>query len=436
MKTMRKLLRFNHIFSLVFTAGAVLLIAYFNFFLIRYFFDGEFNQNIASIEISYIQMAKFWVEGRGLWQPLWYLGYPWHVFYTPLLPALEVLTHNLLDFSFAHAYRVITAAGYVLTPVCLYFFVWQISKSKLGALISALFYTFVPSVIGLLFTDVRQDTISGIAEPRRYTILVRWGEGPHILALVFLPLFGVFLSRFLNKNKFWDLLISAIFLGLIALTNAIALWAAVLLIIAFFLAGIGRKSTEITSFIKQFLKLAVLTYGLTAFWYNLPFIKTFFAEGGGAFSNWAALFPWSMIPLALVNFGIVFLIRKLTDSFEGIAFSLIWFLMLFSLVFAYYASGEERIEYVPQALRLNTEVDLALSILVGAIVSNIYLFSLKIKGIYKIPALLGALIIFLAILLALFFKGRELIQVLPEYTKPLSASKVGSIENTAEYRVS
>ena len=120
---------------------------------------------MGSIEISYIQMAKFWVEGGVGWQPLWYLGHPWHVFYTPLLPTLEVLAYQMVNFSFAHAYRVITGIGYVLVPIAVFAFVWQISRSKAGAVVSALFYTFVPSVIALIFPEVAQDTLSGSLEP-------------------------------------------------------------------------------------------------------------------------------------------------------------------------------------------------------------------------------------------------------------------------------
>ena len=81
--------------SILIAGLAVAIIGYLNFELIRFHFVGDFNQNIASIETSYIQMAKFWVESGGAgWQPLWYLGYPWHVFYTPVLPALEVMLHN------------------------------------------------------------------------------------------------------------------------------------------------------------------------------------------------------------------------------------------------------------------------------------------------------------------------------------------------------
>src|SRR3989304_3371190 len=208
-----------HLLIVFISLGAII---YLNLVLIRYWFSGEFNQNLGSIGISYIQMAKFWVESHGAgWQPLWYLGYPWHVFYTPLLPALEVLLHHVLNFSFAHAYRVLTGVGYILVPVSVYLFVWQIAKSKTGALISALFYSFVPSIIALIFNEVAQDTFSSSWEPRRFAILVRWGEGPHTLALIFLPLFGLFLARFLEKHRFVDLVVCSLFLVLAALTNAI-----------------------------------------------------------------------------------------------------------------------------------------------------------------------------------------------------------------------
>src|SRR3989344_3771831 len=143
---------YKKIFSSYNIANAILflififIISYVNFLLVKNLFFGEYSQNIASIEISYIQMAKFWVGGGGLWQPLWYLGYPWHVLYTPILPFFEVILHQIGDISFAHAYRVVVATGYVLAPVSIFLFVWQISKSKTGAFVAAFFYSVVPSI--------------------------------------------------------------------------------------------------------------------------------------------------------------------------------------------------------------------------------------------------------------------------------------------------
>ncbi|KKR86851.1 MAG: hypothetical protein UU34_C0009G0019 [Candidatus Curtissbacteria bacterium GW2011_GWA1_41_11] len=420
----------SSIFLLFFT----ILIVYLNFSLVRFLFEGQFNQNLASIEISYIQMAKFWVEGGGLWQPLWYLGYPWHVFYTPLLPFLEVILHNFLGFDFGQAYRVITAVAYSLVPISLYLFVWQITKSKTGAMVASLFYSFVPSIIAFIFPEVANDTLSGIFEPRRFTILVRWGEGPHTLALVFLPLFGAFLSKYFENAKFVYLLASSIFLGLIFLTNALVVWASLLLFLALVLSELCKPSAEAIKLIKNSLKIGLLTFGLIAFWYNLPFTTTFFAEGGGAFNNWLGMFPWGTLLLILVAVAVFFAVKKLASKVTGCTFAVFWFFMLFAFVYIYYASGEERLEFVPQVLRLNTEVDLALAVLVGVVVSSIFLFLNSQKSSLKIPAQIIGFTIIAFLVGALVFLGDKYAKVLPEFTKGLSESSVQSIENSAEFR--
>ncbi|OGD92264.1 hypothetical protein A3E14_03715 [Candidatus Curtissbacteria bacterium RIFCSPHIGHO2_12_FULL_41_13] len=423
----------KNLFSLAFAILSVAVIAYLNFALIRFHFLGEFNQNVASIEISYIQMARFWKEfGFGGWQPLWYLGYPWHVFYTPLLPFLEVLLNTLFNFSFAHAYRLLTGAGYVLAPVSLYFFVWQLAKSKTGAFVAALMYSLAPSVISVIFKEVGADVISNFIEPRRFTILVRWGEGPHTLALVFLPLFGFFLVRFLQKSKFVDLVAASFFLGLAALTNAIVIWVAILLLAAFFLSETAQESAQYIKVIKRVLAVVILGFGLVAFWYNLPFMQTFFKEGGGAINNWVSLFPWVLIPLGLVGFLIVYAVNKLTGSFKGVGFSIFWFFSLFAIVFIYYASGEDRIEYVPQALRLNTEVDMALSVLAGVVISNLFLWFWDKKGMITIVTRTLALLVVVLPSLVLLVWGSKLLAELPEHTRPLTQSKIGDI---SEYKV-
>lgn len=419
---------------LIVTVLAVAALLYFNYAQVKYWFSGDFNQNLTSIEISYVQMAKFWAEGGTGWQPQWYLGHPWHVFYTPLLPTLELVLGQALGWSFGHAYRVITGVGYTLVPVALFFFVWQLAKSKVGAAISALMYTTVPSIIAFLFSEVAADTVSGGLEPRRFAILVRWGEGPHTLALVFIPIFGLFFSRYLERGRLKDLLASSIFLGLAALTNAIAIWVALLLIGAFFLGEIIRGA-EMLSTLKAILKTVLVTFGLVAFWFNLPFVTTFFREGGGAFSNWLVIFPWGLLALVAAGVGFFLIIKKLTAKFPSLAVGLFWFLALFAIVYVYYASGDNRLELVPQALRLNTEVDLALAALMGVLISNLYLYLLQTKGIAGYLWRLSFGLVWSVGIIALFFLGRDLASKLPEYTRSIAATRLERIENTAEFKI-
>lgn len=432
-----KLFHFNRLFSLFIAGVSIVAVGFFNFLIIRNQFVGDLGANIGSIEISYIQMAKFWLEGGGLWQPLWYLGYPWHVFYTPVLPTLEVLLHLLLGFSFGHSYRVITAIAYILVPISTYLFIWQISKSKSGAFIGSLVYSFAPSVIAFLFNEVAQDVLSGQMEPRRFAILVRWGEGPHTLALVFLPLFGVFTSKYLELleergGRLRDLVLAAIFMGLAAMTNAIALWAAVLLLFAFFLAGFSGSVLNFIQTTKRIILILAVTFGLISFWYNLPFLQTFFREGGGALGNWSAMFPWRLIVLVLIGVGIIAFVRKFVAKFNGASVATYWFLMLFLIVFVYYFSAEDHVEYAPQALRLNTEVDLALSVLVGVTISSLFSYFINLKDKFKLAGYFLATAVFLVSVLGIVPKALTLIYSLPPYAMPMDK---GKIEKTPEFEV-
>lgn len=427
------------VFSLIINLGTpslmVAALVYLNFSIIRYFFQGEYSQNIASIEISYVQMAKFWVTGGSLWQPLWYLGYPWHVFYTPLLPFLEVILNQISGLGFAYAYRVVVATGYILAPVSLFFFVWQIAKSKSGAFLAALFYSVMPSLIGFLFSGVAQDTLSGIPEPRRFAILVRWGEGPHTLGIAFVPIFGFFFARFLEKKKFTDQVLACIFLGIVALTNAVALWGAMLLILCFFLNELTKKSSNIISLFKKFISTGIITFGLIAFWYNGPFIATFFKESGGALSNWYAMLPWGMAVFLPVVAVVFFLVKKFTARFTVLPLAIFWFVMLFGLVFVYYASGDSQLEYVPQVLRLTTEVDMALGVLLGVIVSNIYLFFANTGGKLAATYKLAAMVFVVLAVVFMIPQASLMAAKLPAYAKPFSGGPVGDIKKTSEYKV-
>lgn len=435
-----QIFRAEHFFgifqNLLVTIALVLAIAFLNYQLIRFWFAGDFSQNMASIETSYVQMAKFWSEGGSLWQPQWYFGHPWSVFYTPFLPTLELVAHNILNFSFAHAYRVITGAAYVLVPVSLFLFVWQISKSRTGALVAGLFYSFLPSLMALLFGEIANDVLSAGMEPRRFAIMVRWGEGPHTLSLVFIPMFGLFLSRYFEKGRFRDLIFVSFSLALCALTNAIAVWVALLLVFSMVLSELIRGVNEFIGLSKKLFSVFLLTFGLISFWYNWQFVTTFFKEGGGALNNWLALVPWGLSVVVLIFGASFILMRKFLRKFAYLPFVIYWFLLLFAIVFIYYASGDNRLEYAPQALRLNTEVDMALATLAGFFISKIYLWGSKLgSGISKIGTVAISSVIFIVPSALILVFGMDLSERLPDHTKSMGDGNSIAIENTAEYRV-
>src|SRR3989441_174997 len=114
--------------------------------LIAPVFAGEFTSARGSIEGAYITDARFIVDHFPdlSWNPLWYLGFPFEWFYTPLLPALVAILGKL-GAGEPHAYRLVAATGFALGPPALYLATRQIARLPLAGAFAALAFVFVPS---------------------------------------------------------------------------------------------------------------------------------------------------------------------------------------------------------------------------------------------------------------------------------------------------
>ena len=239
-------------------------------------------------------------------------------------------------------------------------------------MVSGVFYSVGPTLFYFLRSEVMGDRFStDFLDPRRFTILVRWGEGPHLLSLVFLPLVGVFFALALRRKNFWLLVAAAVAFALTALSNALGMMGALLLVFSIAFVRYARWPKEHTRTAFSTVLLVLLGLGLVSFWFNLSFLTNFFGEGGKAASIYLSLFPWGWVG-AIFGAGLLYLVvgKILRDS--GVAASLVWFSLVFTVVYVYYFSAdiaELRIELLPQALRYMTQVDLSFSVLVGAVVA-------------------------------------------------------------------
>lgn len=367
-------------------------LAVFNLVLIFPWILGQGGPaNLGSIEVSYVSMARFLVENwpHLSFAPFWYLGFPFHLFYTPLLPTLEAISHVLFGFSYWQAYRVISGLGFILAPVSLALLAWGLTRRLVPALLAGLFYSFLPSLFYFVLPtgEVAADMItqnSVFLDPRRLVILARWGEGPHTLSLVFLPLAGLFFYWFLEERRRRDFFFACLFAGLTALTNAIGFYALLFLFLAIFFAVWVKQPSRFWQTMGWLLAVLTFTYGLIAFWYNLSFLSSFFGEGGGAVKNYFNMLPWGL-PFFLVAIAAsYFFFQKIVKN-RAVIVSLFWFLVLFLIVYVYYVSAppefaEQRLEFAPQALRLMTEVDMALSLLLATLLASLLAF-LEKKGL-------------------------------------------------------
>ena len=359
--------------AVLFVIAGSLVIGFINYLIIGSWFGKNGPANIGSIEVSYVSMGKFLTEsGLSTFAPYWYLGFPFHVFYTPLLPFLEFLLHKVIHMPLWESYRYLTGVAYILGPISVFLLSFRLTKKVTAGLLAGVIYSIAPTIFYFLVPGVAADKISAsFWDPRRFTILVRWGEGPHLFSLIFMPLVGVFFFNVLKNRKLKDVLLTALFLGLTALSNAIGFFAAIILIgIMTFVHSAQRKVGKLESF-KWPILTGFLTLGLISFWYNLSFIGTFFREGGGTGSLIISLFPWGWIAILGIILLIYYLLHKYFTNFS-LATSLLLFLIFFIVVHVYYTSaadGGVGIEILPQALRYNVEVDLSLALLVSVLFS-------------------------------------------------------------------
>ncbi len=234
-----------------------------------------------SIEGGYASMAKFISEHPNPfgWNPLQYKGLPTHDWYLPLLPYTSAAAINILPFlKPEHVYRLIVVTIVCFGPVTMFLFVLEFTRSRRWSLAAALSYMFF-SLGYLLFPAIKAD--QGFTYvPWRIQVLVKYGEGPHNVGLVLIPLALIACWRAANGRRFSQLALAAAALAAVTLTNWIAgialAWCCLMMLLA------GPASSAETGFLgRRILLASLLAYLLACFWLTPEFIAT-------TFLNWPA----------------------------------------------------------------------------------------------------------------------------------------------------
>jgi hypothetical protein len=241
------------------------------------FMEGELPFR-GSIEGGYAAMARF-VAGHPNpwgWNPLQYCGLPTQFLYLPGLPYLTALAvHIVPHASPAYVYRVIASFVACLGPVIVFFFALRFTGSRRWALAAALAYEFFSPSYGL-FPAVEKDR--GIVQlPWRMQVLAKYGEGPHNVGLALLPLALWAVWRAGVKRGYPSILVAALALAAIPLTNWVSALALAISCLLLLVAAIGEREFRWW----RCLAAAALAYGLACFWLTPSFI-------GAIVSNWPA----------------------------------------------------------------------------------------------------------------------------------------------------
>ncbi len=331
-----------------------------NAFVTARLFHSEYIAQMGSIEGAFIGLARYIRDHFPdlNWMPLWYGGIPFPDSYPPLLHATVAEVSALAHISAGLAYHAVTAAFYSLGPVALYWALRRMDVPLWPAVGSAAGYSLLSPSLWLV-PALRRD-IGGWLAPCRLDAMVRWGEGPHVAALLFLALAIGALYAALERRTATRCALAALAMAAAALSNWIG---------GFSLALIGA-SFLLASFEGAWLRLgliAIWAYAIAAPFVTPSTVATIQANAplvaaGGFKSNPALLAAFAAGALGLA-WGLA---RARVERRLRFALLLLYFTGAICLA-AYWF----KLNVVPQPERYHLEMDLAFWLLAGLLATRV-----------------------------------------------------------------
>jgi hypothetical protein len=271
-------------------------------------FHAEFTKQLGSIEAAFISFARWladhWDDRR--WFPLWVGGMPVRQVYNPLLHHSVALLSLLTGWTPQHAYHFVTAATYSLGPVTLFWLCYRLSRRRGFALLTGVIYSLLsPSLF--LIAAFHQDA-GGYAHPRRYQTLVEYGEGPHVTALMWIPLAIWLIEEAAARRRWYFLPLAPVVTAALVLTNWTGTTGFLMALAAYVLAKLAAR-TEDTRPLHwpTFAGIGVVAYMLAAPWIPPSLIRSV-QEASAKLeivsSPWIQLSGWGALAgvLAAVHF--------------------------------------------------------------------------------------------------------------------------------------
>lgn len=335
-----------------------------NAILVWPLFSGGYTSQMGSIESVFIADARF-IAGNFpnlSWNPYWYTGFPFHLFYTPILPYLMVILSKVFgSVPLESWYRILIGLFYAATPVSVYFLARYLLKNTAAGFLSGMIFAFVPT-IGYLMSG-----LSGTAEvhslaPWRFLTMILYGEGGHIIGLFFLPLAILFAYKTIRHGNLRNYLLASSLIALVALTNIISLIGlAIMLGIVFIIESIGQEWLK--KMVRAFL-LFIYSFGLVAFWYNVSFINTSLSIGTGGVSGGVGEVYFRFLPFIFLLIPLIFLFTFIAkkETWKLPLITLSWIVLFFSSAYFWF---NKEVMLLPQPNRYIMEMDIGVAIFVA-----------------------------------------------------------------------
>ncbi len=261
--------------------------------LIRPLFRVKYLELWGSIESTFIADARFlhdnWPHPN--WQPNWYCGTRTDYIYPPALRyGTAVISKVVPKVLPVRAYHIYTAFFYCFGIAAVYMLARYGSQSRAVGLLAAA-ATALVSPSYLFNPEIRFDAPFQI--PYRLNVLMRYGEGPHMTALAWIPLAVLFSFRALQRWRPASLAIAGFCCAMVVSNN---FYGATSLAILFPILTWAVYITHIDLWIwVRAAAIAAIAYGLTAFWLVPSYLQItlsnmrYVSTQGNLWSAWVIL---------------------------------------------------------------------------------------------------------------------------------------------------
>lgn len=331
--------------------------------LVAPLFTGSFTQWRGSIEAAFIADARFIdLHFPTLsWDPNWYLGFPFELFYTPLLQVVTALL-GLVTGDIPSAYRVVAATGFALGVAGIYAFARSLGVARVTAVAAASLFGCAPLASYLVpgfAADAATLTGGGVPLPWRLVALVKYGEGPHVLGLslgLFAAAAVVAYLRRPGAARFWC---AAGLLVAVALTNLIAVLG-VAVLAAMAVLSVGGDPGRIARGARLGGAVAILSL----VWYSPGFIRAvggFSLPGGEGGGSAYLLFPAVLGMAALIG-------RLISRRSASLAIVVSSTCVFGAILAAQYVTGAA---LAPQPKRYALELDAMVAVLLALAIERL-----------------------------------------------------------------
>ena len=331
----------------------VAVILAINAYVCRNLFALEFSQRIESIEGSYMSIAR-WAAANWsdlTWFPLWFNGMPFEKVYQPGFHFTVAGLSTLFRWTPQHAYHFLTAITYSAGALTLFWLCYSANHDRAQALLAALFYSLI-SPTCFLVPLIRADA-GGWLSPRRYQILVHYGEGPHISAVALIPVVILALHGAVSLRNRIYIAFAPFALAAIPLTNWPGSMGLSMAVLAYCLSQIGS--------FKALQWVALIATGVSAYLIASPWlppsvitavIRNAQQSDGTSFGD-AQLWPGLILAAAIAILLIVFKRADTNRWFRFFAF--------FTLITGAVSMGREWFGWrlLPQPNRFQVEFEMA-----------------------------------------------------------------------------